>query len=43
MEHIEQVGIWIPEQEVQDYFHHRKRHYKNRIEKELQSETNKTE
>lgn len=43
MEHIEAAGIWIPEQEVAKYFYRRKAHYRNRIEKELQTteETNK--
>lgn len=37
MERIEAAGIWLPEQEVIKYFHRRKAHYRNRIEKELQT------
>ena len=37
MEHIEAAGIWLPEQEVTKYFYRRKTHYRNRIEKELQT------
>lgn len=36
MERIEAAGIWLPEQEVTNYFYRRKSHYRNRIEKELQ-------
>ena len=39
MEHIEKADIWIPEYEVREYFYRRKSHYRNRIEKELQPET----
>ena len=38
MERIEAAGIWLPEQEVTKYFYRRKTHYRNRIEKELQTE-----
>lgn len=36
MERIETAGIWLPEQEVTNYFYRRKARYRNRIEKELQ-------
>ena len=37
MEKIKAAGIWIPEQEVRQYFSRKKSHFKNRIEKELDS------
>lgn len=43
MEHIEKADIWIPEYEVREYFYRRKSHYRNRIEKELQPETENEE
>ena len=43
MEHIEKADIWIPEYEVREYFYRRKSHYRNRIEKELQPETEESE
>jgi hypothetical protein len=37
MEKIEAAGIWIPEQEIRQYFSRKKAHFKNRIERELDS------
>ena len=37
MEKIEAAGIWIPEQEIRQYFSRKKSHFKNRIERELDS------
>ena len=37
MEKIEAAGIWIPEQEIHQYFSRKKSHFKNRIERELDS------
>lgn len=37
MKKIEAAGIWIPEQEVRQYFSRKKFHFKNRIERELDS------
>lgn len=35
MEKIEAAGIWIPEGEIRQYFSHKKSHFKNKIEREL--------
>ena len=35
MEKVEAAGIWIPEQEIHQYFFRKKSHFKNRIESEL--------
>ena len=37
MEKTETAGIWIPEYEIRQYFSRKKSHFKNRIERELDS------